>query len=101
MSAGYLQTASGLGPYFNERTSAQVYIAVHQEKQIKPSDHPKLPESDPLWKFLRKCWSPDPAARPSAQEVTEEVSKSCKNSTIRTTADTSPSCQVEQIPERV
>lgn len=71
---------SGLGPYFNERTSAQVYIAVDQEKQIKPSDHPKLPESDAIWKLLRKCWSPDPAARPSAQQVTEEVSKGCKKS---------------------
>lgn len=39
-----------------------------------PGSHPKLPESDSLWELMRRCWTSEPAERPSMSQIIQEVS---------------------------
>ncbi|KAG8898723.1 hypothetical protein FRB99_007195, partial [Tulasnella sp. 403] len=43
-----------------------------QGELIDPADYPELPEDDPLWPLLRKCWAGDPKQRPSMNEIHDE-----------------------------
>ncbi|KAG8946587.1 hypothetical protein FRC04_011565 [Tulasnella sp. 424] len=38
-----------------------------------PMEHPYLPANDPLWKLMHRCWNKDPTARPTMQEVRQEL----------------------------
>lgn len=50
-----------------------VILAIASDQMCKPEDHPGLPADDPLWQLLRRCWNPDPQARPTAAQLIEEV----------------------------
>lgn len=39
-----------------------------------PAMHAALPESDPLWALMRKCWLKDQTARPRMVDVVKQVS---------------------------
>lgn len=60
-------------PLHRARTIGMVILSITMDQMPRPADHPGLPEYDPLWPFLRRCWSPDPDERPTAFEVVEEV----------------------------
>ncbi|KAG9022105.1 hypothetical protein FS837_006749, partial [Tulasnella sp. UAMH 9824] len=44
-----------------------------QDQPPRPEDHPALPQGDPLWSLMRRCWDPIPTARPSMRRVLWEL----------------------------
>ncbi|KAG8923335.1 hypothetical protein FRC01_012879, partial [Tulasnella sp. 417] len=44
-----------------------------------PAEHPELPEYDTLWSLLRRCWDPNPSARPTMQEIIHELRKTIRD----------------------
>ncbi|KAG8892482.1 hypothetical protein FRC01_014123, partial [Tulasnella sp. 417] len=60
---------SGQRPFYKKKTGAAIILAISQKKQPQPEDHPGLPETDPLWPFLRQCWSPVARERPTIAQV--------------------------------
>ncbi|KAG9022589.1 hypothetical protein FS837_006283, partial [Tulasnella sp. UAMH 9824] len=50
-----------------------ILLRVMQNQPPRPEDHPVLPQSDPLWGLMRRCWNPNPTARPSMRRVLWEL----------------------------
>jgi hypothetical protein len=84
---GYLQetdfpvqeTITGQLPYAGEADHAVVVaVAVRKEIPRRPEDHipSESDHGDILWEMLKRCWSPDPKARPRASEAVAIVSSS-------------------------
>lgn len=67
------QTMSGKYPFYQKKTDSVIVLAVVGGKTPTPKDHPRLAPGDPLWNLMRKCWSLDPAQRPSMNEIIREV----------------------------
>ncbi|KIO16357.1 hypothetical protein M407DRAFT_86108, partial [Tulasnella calospora MUT 4182] len=75
-------TLSGRKPFHSAPTHGRIIMLIVTDQMCQPEDHPGLPSDDPLWPFLRKCWSPNPEERPVVAEVIEKVRiilKSCVN----------------------
>ncbi|KAG8935599.1 hypothetical protein FRC00_010797, partial [Tulasnella sp. 408] len=68
-----LTVMSGKAP-FDGLLDHVILRHVMQDEPPVPGDHPCLPAYDPLWKLMRRCWSSDPEARPTMQEVLQEAS---------------------------
>ncbi|KAG8962783.1 hypothetical protein FRC05_005107 [Tulasnella sp. 425] len=68
-----LATMSGKYPFYQKKTDSVIVLAVVGGKTPTPKDHPRLAPGDPLWNLMRKCWSLDPAQRPSMNEIIKEV----------------------------
>ncbi|KIO28599.1 hypothetical protein M407DRAFT_22183 [Tulasnella calospora MUT 4182] len=73
MAGVILETLSGKKPHYRARTNGMVILWITTDKMCKPEDHPRLPENNPLWPFLRRCWDPEPEARPTAIQVIHEL----------------------------
>lgn len=73
MGGVILETMSGMKPFHKARTHGMVILCIVTDQMCQPEDHPRLPSNNPLWPFLRKCWSPNPEERPTAVEVIEEL----------------------------
>lgn len=65
---------SGERPFHNKKTAATI-LAICRGENPQPVDHPGLPENDPLWQFLRLCWSLVPENRPTADGVIAQLDK--------------------------
>ncbi|KAG8943615.1 hypothetical protein FRC04_002776 [Tulasnella sp. 424] len=63
---------SGERPFHNKKTAATI-LAICRGENSQPVDHPGLPENDPLWQFLRLCWSLVPENRPTADGVIAQL----------------------------
>lgn len=82
--SGFLfQAMSGRKPFYRARTHGMVILSITTDKMCMPHDHPGLPEKNPLWSFLRRCWSPNPDERPTASDIVDEVSISNSGSFLR------------------
>ncbi|KAG8940436.1 hypothetical protein FRC04_005263 [Tulasnella sp. 424] len=68
-----LATMSGKYPFYQKKTDSVIVLAVVGGKTPTPKDHPRLAPGDPLWNLMRKCWSLDPAQRPSMNEIIKEL----------------------------
>ncbi|KIO31607.1 hypothetical protein M407DRAFT_128692 [Tulasnella calospora MUT 4182] len=68
-----LATMSGNPPFYRSRAPAAIMLSIASNHTPQPADHPQLPERDPLWDVMRRCWSPDPTQRPSMNEIIAEV----------------------------
>lgn len=64
---------TGKPPFHGIKNNLAIIIAVNNDETPAPADHPNLDEHDPLWDLMRKCWDPDPTARPDIGKVIEEV----------------------------
>ncbi|KIO31605.1 hypothetical protein M407DRAFT_67752, partial [Tulasnella calospora MUT 4182] len=73
MGGVILETMSGMKPFHRARTPGMVMLWIATDQMPHPKDHPGLPLDDPLWPFLRQCWSPRPEERPTAVDVIEQV----------------------------
>lgn len=71
----FWQTMSGKAPFHKKvgKAAAAIVLAINMNQTANPSDHTKLPPSDPLWAFLKKCWDAKPDLRPSTNEIIAEV----------------------------
>ncbi|KIO16129.1 hypothetical protein M407DRAFT_86365 [Tulasnella calospora MUT 4182] len=67
-----LDVLTGHFPYY-ELPRDKATLAMHNQKMPDPSMHTALPESDPLWKFMRQCWDTTPTERPRMTRVVKEV----------------------------
>ncbi|KAG8909738.1 hypothetical protein FRC00_009537 [Tulasnella sp. 408] len=69
-----LATMSGKAPFHKKvgKAAAAIVLAINRNQTANPSDHPKLPLSDPLWAFLKKCWDAKPDLRPSTNDIIAE-----------------------------
>ncbi|KIO21927.1 hypothetical protein M407DRAFT_28485 [Tulasnella calospora MUT 4182] len=73
MGGVILEAMSGTKPFHKARTHGMVILWITMGEMCKPEDHPGLPLGDPLWPFLRRCWSSKPEERPTAIEVIKEL----------------------------
>lgn len=67
------QLFSGTYPYSERKTDASVAQAVISTRETLPRID-SIPDS--LWSILLRCWSRDPAERPSTEEVTTMLENS-------------------------
>ncbi|KAG8923926.1 kinesin motor protein cin8, partial [Tulasnella sp. 417] len=51
-----LATLSGLPPFHRKGLNLTT-VAICTGQTPDPKDHPELSETDPLWSFMRECWS--------------------------------------------
>lgn len=58
---------------FHGLSQLVILYRIMQNQPPKPDDHPDLPAQDPLWKLMRRCWDPCPAARPTISELLIKV----------------------------
>ena len=65
---------SDKGPFHKLRNPPMILLAKSNGNTPNPLDHPNLPENDPLWALLRRCWSEEADHRPTMLEVLDEVS---------------------------
>ncbi|KAG9044912.1 hypothetical protein FS837_007338 [Tulasnella sp. UAMH 9824] len=68
-----LTTMTGKWPFYQMATTARAILAIAMEITPSPSDHPELPESDPLWNLMNECWDGEPEDRPSASQVVYKI----------------------------
>ncbi|KIO20911.1 hypothetical protein M407DRAFT_81035, partial [Tulasnella calospora MUT 4182] len=68
-----LAVMSGKNPLWQRRNDIVRMVAVCSGETPRPADHPLLPEIDPLWNLLNKCWSAEPEDRPSMKHVLQQV----------------------------
>ncbi|KAG8974108.1 hypothetical protein FRC05_007856 [Tulasnella sp. 425] len=69
-----LSVMTGKDPFYQLRTHAQAMIAVaFEDTTPSPTDHSELPESDPLWSLMRKCWDGEPNRRPSTPQIIYKI----------------------------
>ncbi|KIO16875.1 hypothetical protein M407DRAFT_85510 [Tulasnella calospora MUT 4182] len=71
-----LAIMSGKQP-FHQISRLDAQAAILSSRVPQPADHLGLDRKDPLWNFLRKCWSVRPTDRPSAREVVTTVCRPC------------------------
>ncbi|KIO19236.1 hypothetical protein M407DRAFT_223443 [Tulasnella calospora MUT 4182] len=64
-----LAIMSGQRPFQGLAAAAPIILAIATNQQPQPADHPDLPETDSLWKLLRRCWDPVPQHRPSMEDI--------------------------------
>ncbi|KAG8913436.1 hypothetical protein FRC01_004548 [Tulasnella sp. 417] len=64
-----LMAMTGKWPFYQMATAARAIVAIAMDITPSPSDHPELPESDPLWSLMNQCWDAEPSERPSASQV--------------------------------
>ncbi|KAG9040041.1 hypothetical protein FS837_000890 [Tulasnella sp. UAMH 9824] len=69
MGGVILALLSRKAPFHKKPTQAAVIIAISRGLMSEPQDHPALPASDPLWKFLRQCWECEPSKRPLVEAL--------------------------------
>ncbi|KAG8986716.1 hypothetical protein FRB90_003824 [Tulasnella sp. 427] len=69
-----LDVLSGNFPHW-EIPQYKAVIALRNEQMPDPAMHPDLPESDPLWGLLRRCWRTDQAARPEMSVIVKELER--------------------------
>lgn len=68
-----LATMTGNPPFYKTRKASAIIVLISKGEIAKPSDHPEIPEQDPLWELLRSCWRPEPCHRPSMNRVISEL----------------------------
>ncbi|KZS97644.1 kinase-like protein [Sistotremastrum niveocremeum HHB9708] len=71
-----LELFTGMPPFSHIKQPPQVLIRMERgERPEKPTDSLVKARGldDTLWEFLEKCWAQDPNARPSIQEVIQEL----------------------------
>ncbi|KAG8967815.1 hypothetical protein FRC05_001911 [Tulasnella sp. 425] len=64
-----LATMSGKPPFWKKKTSEAKVVAIVMGHIPNPADHLDLPEVDPLWNLMRKCWSAEPGSRPHTKAL--------------------------------
>lgn len=69
-----LDVLTGHFPYY-ELPRDKATLAMHDEQMPNPSMHTALPESDPLWILMRKCWVNLPTARPRMSHIVKELER--------------------------
>ncbi|KAG9040871.1 hypothetical protein FS837_012986 [Tulasnella sp. UAMH 9824] len=69
-----LDVLTGHFPYY-ELPRDKATLAMHNQQMPNPSMHPTLPESDPLWILMRKCWATDQTARPRMTNIVKELDR--------------------------
>lgn len=67
------QAMSGENPFHNKKNDTARIVSVCSGLMPSPEYHPRLPEDDRLWDFLRECWSENPEARPVIKTVLQKV----------------------------
>ncbi|KIO27715.1 hypothetical protein M407DRAFT_72743, partial [Tulasnella calospora MUT 4182] len=67
-----LTVMSGKAPFCGLQDHI-VVARVVQGEPPRPEDHPDLPQSDPLWSLMRRCWDHCSTARPTMRKVLWEV----------------------------
>lgn len=65
---------SGKPPFHQHKSAPPIILAINEGQTPMPADHPGLPDADPLWVLLRKCWDPVATKRPSIQRIIGDVS---------------------------
>ncbi|KAG8948602.1 hypothetical protein FRC04_009505 [Tulasnella sp. 424] len=76
-----LAVMSGLLPHhriFGRGSRGRFFLAIMGGAVPVPSDHPNLPDTDPLWELMNMCWTFDPKERPSINEVVGMLGRQAK-----------------------
>lgn len=68
-----LATMSGKPPFHQHKSAPPIILAINEGQMPIPAEHPGLPEADPLWALLRRCWDPIPTRRPSIHRIIAEL----------------------------
>ncbi|KIO31606.1 hypothetical protein M407DRAFT_128690 [Tulasnella calospora MUT 4182] len=82
MAGVILHVMSGEKPYGAMRNKHAIMLEILKGVVPKPQDHARLPEADPLWPFLRRCWDQTTGMRPVALDVVDEVGNGIDRRTI-------------------
>ncbi|KAG9048233.1 hypothetical protein FS837_000432 [Tulasnella sp. UAMH 9824] len=71
---GLVLAAMSGKPPFGGMRRPKALLRILKGEQPTPVEHPGLPRSDALWSLMRRCWDPNPGARPTMKEVAQENS---------------------------
>ncbi|KAG8998786.1 hypothetical protein FRB90_012235 [Tulasnella sp. 427] len=67
-----LDVLTGHFPYY-ELAPHLAVLAARNEKMPDPALHPELPESDPLWELMQKCWVYEQYSRPDMDFIVQQA----------------------------
>ncbi|KAG8789402.1 hypothetical protein FRC12_013550 [Ceratobasidium sp. 428] len=99
-----LETLTGEPPFPKKRHDIQVMHAVTMLKEKPERPECILPDSsdnERLWALLTRCWSHEPAERPSASEVRDEIQTITKEEPLPLKArKRSASSEPKSMPQR-
>jgi hypothetical protein len=67
---------SGEVPFYEDPSDIRVVLSVMQGKRPPRPSHQLSRTrglSDAVWQLVETCWAPDPAERPTAKQITEQL----------------------------
>ncbi|KAG9039664.1 hypothetical protein FS837_000949 [Tulasnella sp. UAMH 9824] len=88
-----LECLSGNPPFYKLARSVAVLKILLYDELPAYTDHPELPDFDPLWQILRKAWDIDPSERPTMEDMVAVLQEREGHNTIATSEIRRPSVE--------